>query len=187
MKVCVCVSLCVSLSVSVLHPKGHHSVQLTSHNQWLHVQKSNHPLSASAADTHPQPSSKKDRSALGAAADVEIHLSYSTNRGPIACLQRTIMTDVAAKVTPRFFFNPIDVSPCALSGGAVTVPLVMHRREKKSAFWTLSSLRKPPRALAPLTFHHGCWSVSCTLSTKVRVVFGATRNTALRRCLNSVL
>lgn len=89
------------------------------------------------ADTQPQPSSKKDRSALAAAADVEIHLSYSTNRGPIACLQRAIMTDVAAKVTPHFFFNQIDVSPCALSGAAVTVPLVMHRRGKKKCILNL--------------------------------------------------
>lgn len=111
MKACEFVNVCVC--VSVLHPKGHHSVQLTSHNQRLHMQKSNHPLSASAADTQPQSFAKKDGLLLRAAADVKIHLSYSTKRGPIACLRRAIMTDVAVKVTPHFFsfFNQIDVPP----------------------------------------------------------------------------
>lgn len=98
----------------VLHSTGHHSLQLTSHNPWLHMQKSNQVLSPSVTD--------KDGLAPWLEADISIYLSYSINRKPIACLLCNIKTDVGSNMT--LHHNQID----AFLWAATATDNVMLRR-----------------------------------------------------------
>lgn len=74
--------------------------------------------------------SKKDGLLRGAEADMKIYLSYSTNRKPIACLLRDIMTDARANVA--LHFNQIDAA-AAIHTVAVCIYVCFELRAASAA------------------------------------------------------
>lgn len=100
------------------------------------MQKSNHPLSASAADTQPQPFLKERQIGAQSRSRRGNPSQLFHKEGNSRMFAAHYYDRCGGKSDPSIFFNQIDVPPSTLSG-AVTVPLVMHtiEHQREICFW----------------------------------------------------